>query len=112
MIRIGERPESDPADAFGMKLNKFIGPDGTGHRGLILAINDRQSCAVVLCMTGSTEHGKRYLIRERSPDEYPVVVREIAGIPCGGNWIVVPAAALVSPAMTVAATTTVSDGGL
>lgn len=83
-------------DAPGGVHNKFLGRDGTGHRGLLVAVNDEATEAVML---GGTEEywGQLVLVREENPAWYPVVDRVIEKVPLG---FAIPAFAVRAVAAT------------
>jgi hypothetical protein len=64
---------------------KFIGSDGTGHRGAIVAIESEGSHAILIGATG--EHwGKLLLVREIRPENYPKFVRYVTEVPNTKDW--------------------------
>lgn len=65
MIVKGDAPEADG-------LNKYLGRDGTGHRGYCVAIRHDGKQAF---LQGLTEHpGRLLLVQERSPGHWPFFV--------------------------------------
>lgn len=82
MIKIGENPEKTKG------INKFIGTDGEGHRGIIIARKSNKKEAIILAETSGTtvEWGNLYLIKEHEADHYPVVVKRVMRIPNESGW--------------------------
>ncbi len=82
-INIGDNPEGDELH------NKFIDPkSGDGHRGLIVAWNKKRTEAIIEAKTtsatgGQVKAGKLFHVKEKKPDQYPEVVKEVKSIPEG-----------------------------
>jgi hypothetical protein len=84
MIRLGENPEGYKG------VNKFLSPEGEGVRGVIIALHVDRKQAIVLALNstfdGSIEWGKLYLVKEKNPDEYPRVIRQVDSVPNVKSW--------------------------
>ena len=69
MIRKGDIPTTDPKE--NKFLNKFIGKNGEGYRGELIATNQKKDQAVIL-------HGiELILVKELDPNEYPTEIKTI-----------------------------------
>ena len=82
MIRQGDSPEG--------VYNKFIDTNGDGHRGVLLAVAENSTKAIIRAETsafegdgGIVKAGNLYLVSETNPNEYPSVVEEVSGVPAG-----------------------------
>lgn len=102
MIKKGDSPEGI--------ANKFIGKDGDGHRGVLVAVSENQTKGIIIAITSTfTSHkerkkayerltghpanipkpefdgiifaGKFYLVSETIPENYPMVVKQVTEVP-------------------------------
>lgn len=87
MIRKGDNPEK------GNKYNKFIAKSGDGQRGVLLALNEDKTQAIIVAMnsscTGDVEWGKMYMVTETDSRNYPVVEKQVNSIPNDKGWAIV-----------------------
>lgn len=90
VIRIGDNPQGLAG------INKFIAKSGDGMRGTLIALHSSGKKAIVLAMNTSiandVEWGNQYLIEEKKPDQYPIVVRRVSSIPDSPGWKVIAVA--------------------
>jgi len=82
-IAIGDNPEGDKIH------NKFIDPkNGDGHRGVIIAVNKKRTEAILEAKTtsmtgGRVKEGKLFHVKEKNPEQYPEIIKEVKEIPKG-----------------------------
>ena len=71
MIQDKDSPEGE--------YNKFLLPDGTGHRGVLISRTADGKEAVLRAVTEGEGiiAGRSYLVREKDPAEYPWMVKEV-----------------------------------
>ena len=77
MIKLRDSPEG--------YLNKFISREEEGMRGILLAVNDNSTQAIMLATNSafdkSVQWGRMYLVQELNPKEYPRLVKRVQIIP-------------------------------
>ncbi len=69
-----DRAYSDAWDDYPM-MTKFIGRDGTGHRGSIICTMDGGTRAKLVGLTGEFTD-KIVYVRETDPEQWPVVAKK------------------------------------
>ena len=74
-ITKGDSPQNDGS-------NKFIAPDGDGHRGTLIAITPDGKGAILVGLTGEFT-GMKIHVKETNTKEYPKFFREVSAIPDG-----------------------------
>ena len=72
-------------------MNKFIDKNGSGHRGVLLALSGDGKQAIIEAKTNSFESelaeggivkaGNMYMVIETNPGQYPIVVKKTKTIP-------------------------------
>lgn len=85
MIEIGENPEKIKG------INKFIGQDGDGYRGKLIAIHKDKKRAIILAENSGSkvDWGNFYLVAEKKAHEWPIVIAKISCVPNEEGWKVV-----------------------
>ena len=69
MIIKYEHPETDPEQ--NKFLNKFIGKNGEGYRGNLIATNQARNEGIILFSNNLI------LVKEKNPNEYPTEIKTI-----------------------------------
>ena len=73
MIRFGDSPEGKKAGH-----NKYIGKQGDGYRGYLLAVSPDGKRAVM-----DRGDGVLVMVREKRPDQWPVELHTVRKVPSG-----------------------------
>ena len=87
LIKMGENDRGYPG------INKFHTKKHEGMPGKMIAINKNSTKAVVIALAtaikGDVKWGKMYLVEEVNAGEYPIVVRNVSGVPDEDTWQII-----------------------